>query len=185
MHEDELWQEYDARGERIMNGGLEKEGKTDNFYGGVAVMIYRWKDGKVEYLFQKRSEFVSSNPNLWDVSAAGHINYGEVVLDTAVREPREEIGAEIEPSRLEFAGEYRSLSYREGNRYIRLYFYDWKEQPSDFHFDDKEVSEVKWVPFDKLVEFWPDLKKPVQEDNIFQPILLNWTKMIQDKYGNH
>lgn len=185
MHENELWQEYDVRGERISNGGLKKEDETENFYGGVAIMLYRYKNGQVEYLFQKRSEFVSCNANLWDVSAGGHINYDESVLDTAVRESMEEIGAKIEPDRLEFAASYRALSYLKCDRYIRLYFYDWKEQPSDFHFDDKEVSEVKWVPFDKLVEFWPELKKPLQDDNIFQTILLNWTKMIQDKYGNH
>ena len=181
MHEDELWQEYLANGERLMNGGLKKEGKTKYFYGGVAIMLYRYHNDQVEFLFQKRSQSVSHNPGKWDVSAGGHINYGEPVIDTAVREPKEEIGAKIDSGRLEFAGEYRA-----GNdRFVRLYFYDWQDQPSDFHFDDQEVSEVKWVPFDKLVDFWPNLKEPLQDDAVFQTLLLKWTRLAQEKYEDH
>lgn len=180
MHEDELWQEYTENGERLKNGGLKKDDKSSNFYGGVAVMIYRYKNGQVEFLFQHRSKQIIGNPDKWDVSAGGHINYEEPALETAVREPKEEIGAEINPDRLEFAADYRA-----GNRYVRLYFYDWQDQPSDFHFDDKEVSEVKWVPFDKLVEFWPNLKKVLQDDAIYQTLMLQWTRQTQEKYGNH
>jgi len=182
MHEDELWQEYLANGERAMNGGLKKEEKTKNFYSGVAIMLYRYKDGKIEFLFQHRSKNIIGNPDKWDVSTGGHINYGEPVLETAVREAKEEIGASIDVDRLEYAGEYLSTK---NNAYVRLYFYDWRGQPSDFHFDDQEVSEVKWVPFDKLVEFWPNLKQILQDDAIYQTMLLKWAKIIQEKYGNH
>lgn len=181
MHEEDIWQECGANGERLMNGGLGSDEKSKDFYYGVAIMLYRYKDNQVEYLFQHRSKLIIGNPDKWDVSAGGHVNYEEPCLDAMVREAKEEIGAEIDPSRLEYASEYRA-----GNdRYVRLYFYDWQDQSSDFHFDDQEVSEVKWVAFDQLVEFWPNLKGVLQNDAIYQTMLLKWTKTIQEKYGNH
>lgn len=180
MHKGELWQEYDFNGSRL--GSIDSsdyKNKDAKLFGGVAIMLYRFKDGDVEFLFQRRSEFVDRNAGKWDVSAAGHINFEEKELDSAVRETREEIGAEIKPEKLELAGAY----VRPGRSLINLYFYDWTDREDSFHFDDKEVSEVKWVTFKDLVAFWPSLKPQVENDPIYQTFLLEWTKLAREKYG--
>lgn len=180
-HDGELWQEYDARAERVMNGGITPGDPVEegNLYGGAAVMLYRFKDRKVQFLFQHRSKMLKGNPDKWDVSAGGHINYDEPKLDTALREVKEEIGVELQKENLELGACYVRF-----NNYVCLYFYDFTYEKDEFSFYDNEVEEVKWVDFDDLVAFWPNLKTKLGEDNIFQSCLLNWAKRIQEKYGN-
>ena len=180
MHHDELWQEYDYNGQRLGSIPQGTYAEKTKLFGGVAIMLYRFNNGDVEFLFQHRSKFVDRNPEKWDVSAGGHINFEEDPLDSAVRETREEIGVTLEPKKLELAAGY----VRENRNLIYLYFYDWTGKTEDFCFDDKEVSEVKWVGFNDLVNFWPNLKIHVETDPIFQTFLLQWTKLVREKYGN-
>lgn len=179
MHAGELWQEYDFNGNRL--GGIPShdfEPGSVKLFGCAAVMLYRFHEGRVEFLFQRRSKFVDRNAEKWDASASGHINFEEAVLDAACREAKEEIGVKVAPSRLEFGATY----VYQGALLINLYFCDWTGQVGTFHFDDREVSEVKWIPFDRLVAFWPQLKPSLQDDAVFQHLLLAWAKLAQQKY---
>lgn len=180
-HPGEIWQEYDYNGTRL--GGIEPDNHGDSkvkLFGGAAIMLYRYHDGEIEFLFQHRSKNLRDNADKWDVSAGGHINLDEPELFAAVRETREEIGATLDKAKLEF-----SAIYNRGNfALVHLYFYDWTGQPDNFHFDDQEVSEVKWVNFSDLVDFWPSLKPQVRDDQFFQAMLLEQVKIIRSKYGN-
>ena len=181
MHPGEQWQDYDYNGER--RGAIDSDhpdAHPTHLFGGTAIMLYRYQDGQVEFLFQHRSSLVDRNPDKWDVSAGGHVNFEEPLLTAAAREAQEEIGAELDPSHLEFSAAY----VRRHKALVHLFFYDWTGNEDHFHFDDHEVSEVKWVPFDDLVAFWPELKSSVQDDAIFQALLLEQTRTILDKYGN-
>ena len=180
-HEGEVWQELDYNGERL--GGIVPaeldEDKVKLFYG-TAVMLYRFKDGEVEYLFQHRSKFLKGNPDKWDVSAGGHVNLGESEIDGMVREAREEIGANLEKDKLEFAA-----SFLRWKVCVVLYFYDWTDRVDDFKFNDQEVEEVKWVKYSELEDFWPNLKHILVNDEIFKYYLKEWNKRILEKYANH
>ena len=179
QHENELWQEYNKNGARLGSIYPQKSDFNDiELFGGTATMFYRFKDGKVEFLFQHRSKFVDRNPEKWDVSAGGHINFEEDVFDAAKREVEEEIGVKIDPSRLEFSVAY----VRPPKNIIYLYFYDLTNEEVEFRFDDKEVSEVKWVAFEDLVKFWSNLKTNLQDDAIFQNQLLEWTRITRKKH---
>ena len=46
-------------------------------------------------LIQKRSKNKTINPGTWDVSVAGHIKYGEEIVDAVIRESKEETGVTI------------------------------------------------------------------------------------------
>lgn len=179
-HPGEIWQEYDFNGERL--GGIDPNNydeKNIRYFGGAAIMLYRVHDGELEFLFQHRSKFLKGNPDMWDVSAGGHINLDEPVLDTAVRETREEIGVELERDKLEFAGSYVSW-----NIMVNLYFYDWGDREDEFYFDDQEVEEVKWVKYSDFESFLPNLKKRVANDKIFLYCLEEWNRRILAKSGN-
>ena len=103
-HPGEIWQEVDFNGEII--GGIDPndfdEEKVKRF-NGVAVMLYRYNNGEVEFLFQHRSKNLKANADKWDVSAGGHVNVGERPIEAMVREAREEIGVKLDASRLEQA----------------------------------------------------------------------------------
>ena len=167
MHSGELWQEFDARGERVLNGGRDPKvgnSKIDepNYTGAAAVWVYRRTDTGVEVLFQKRSQYVDRNAGYWDVSATGHVNYGESWIEAAVREANEEIGVEVELERLTFGFSIRHV-YEDRGMVSRVYFYDYTGLEDDFHFDDREVEKVEWVPiqeFDAFVEKYA--KKPLK-----------------------
>lgn len=184
MKKDELWQEYDKRGVRVLNGGLLPHSRITpgNFYAGTAIMLYRFKDGKVEFLFQKRSRFVDRNAEKWDVSAGGHVNYQELILDAARREAKEEIGVDVDIDKLEFAAKYLVGT----DRIVYLYFYDCDNTDLEFHFDDNEVEEVRWVKYGDYKKFAEEapIKENLQKDVIFNIYLEEWQEKILKKYGN-
>lgn len=180
-HPGEIWQEYDFNGERL--GGIEPTdhiGDDIKLYGAVAIMLYRFNNGKVEFLFQHRSKNLRSNPDTWDVSAGGHINLNEPRIVSAVRETKEEIGINIDAKNLEFA-----ITYIRFKIFNTLFFYDYTDCDDDFSFDDEEVSEVKWVSEDELEDFWPSLKRHLDEDVIFSNFIKEQIEKTKLKYGNN
>ena len=178
MHKDEKWQVFAPNGEAISGEGWdsalnnpEKIG-SDAIVGVAVVFLYRRLDnGDVELLWQKRSEKVDRYPGDYDISAGGHINLGESIISAAVRETREEIGAIISPE------DFRFVTMRpfNKNRFAWVFLVDYTGREDDFHFDDEEVSEVRWVPFSKLDEFREEFAKaPLKKDPITFECLREW-----------
>lgn len=55
-----------------------------------------------ELLVQRRNPYKATFPNLWAISVAGHVDSGETSVDTAIRELKEEVNLDVDPSELEF-----------------------------------------------------------------------------------
>lgn len=179
-HPGEIWQELDYNGERL--GGVDPatlDVDKVKLFSGVALMLYRFKDGEVEYLFQRRSRLLKANPNKWDVSSGGHVNVGEKRVQAMVREAREEIGVEIDLEKLELAG-----IFQRWKMLIGLYFCDWTGKEDNFSFSDQEVEEVKWVKYRDFEDFLPNLKATLGADEFFKIYLKEWNKKILEKYGD-
>ena len=177
MHTDEMWQLYYPNGEPIPNAGWDSardnpEGEDTEIVGVAVVFVFRKNsEGVLELLWQKRSSGVSRFPGYYDISAGGHINLGESLVEAAVREAREEIGAEITVSDLGFV----TMRGFNKNRFAWVYAVDWTKRPEEFHFDDKEVEEVKWVPFDLTFDFKEKYAKPSRKkDTITFEALKIW-----------
>lgn len=183
MHLSELWQEFDKSGEPIKNGGrnprLGNPDLNEPVYTSVAlVWLFRKTADGIEILFQKRSDKVDRFAGKWDIAAGGHINYGESVLDAAVREAREEIGAKIEKDKLELAVITPSMT---ANNILREFICDYTGGPDDFHFNDEEVSMVKWVKLSDFDEFLDQYAKdPLRDDLEIRSIIKNRILL----YGN-
>lgn len=180
-HEGEIWQEFSANGLRVSNGGIAPGTEFHELFGGAVVLLYRYINGRVEFLFQHRSKKLLGTPDKWDISAGGHINYFEPPIDSAVREAAEEIGASLEKTRLEFVMSY--VTATKGIAYV--YIYDWTGQPDNFQFNDQEVDEVRWVPYSDYAEFSKQLKPQLQNDPIFDSALEIWHARIKNRYENH
>lgn len=180
MHHDELWQTYYLNGEPIPDKGWDSALDNPEVTGsdvvvGIAVVfLYRKKDGKLELLWQRRAEGVDRFPGYYDISAGGHINLGETVVEGAIRETQEEIGAVISSEDLQFAF---TKSFNK-NRFAWIFMVDWTNRPDEFSFNDNEVSEVKWVPYSENEKFRKEFAKPpLAKDDITFVNLDDWLKM--------
>ena len=182
MYHDEIWQLYKKNGEPIPGAGWEPTkdnptGDDDEIVGVAIVFLYRKSPEGLELLWQRRSDSISRFPGYYDISAGGHVNLGESVVEGAIREAREEIGAEIAPEDLEFAFT-RPFNM---NRFTWIYFVDWTGREENFHFDDNEVSEVKWVKYEDTTDFRKRFAKPsLAEDDLTFQNLDSWLRMHGD-----
>ncbi len=179
MHKDEIWQLYSKNGEPIPGEGWEASRGNpevtgdDGIVGVSIVFLYRrGKDG-LEFLWQKRSEEIDRYPGDWDISAGGHINLGESLIEAAVREAREEIGATISADELELVTMYPFNK----NRFAWIYLVDWTEKADEFYFDDHEVTEVKWVKYDEMDDFRERYAKaPLRKDRMTFDMMDMWLR---------
>lgn len=182
MYHDEIWQLYKKNGEPIPGAGWEPTkdnptGDDDEIVGVAIVFLYRKSPEGLELLWQRRSDSISRFPGYYDISAGGHVNLGESVVEGAIRETREEIGAEIAPEDLEFAF---TRPFNK-NRFAWIYFVDWTGREENFHFDDNEVSEVKWVKYEDTTDFRKRFAKPsLAEDDLTFQNLDSWLRMHGD-----
>lgn len=176
---EELWQEYGQSGEPLKNGGrpAHTESTSGNRHGVSRIWLFRKNKDSFEVLFQKRSPYVR-NANKYDASAGGHVNYQESPKDAAVRECAEEIGAKLEKEKLIFF----ETSTNEWSFFFD-FCYDWSGEPDDFHFDDQEVSEVKWVSLENIDDF---VKKYAKDTiAIEHPKVIELLKKEIMQHGNH
>jgi 8-oxo-dGTP pyrophosphatase MutT (NUDIX family) len=168
MHSDEIWQEFTHSGVPAKTAGrpavLDNPDLGSGYFVGVAIVwIYRRVGNSIEILFQKRSNNVGRYSGFWDVSAGGHINLGETAINAAVRECKEEIGAEIDKNNIEFIVSDTCNVYK--NMIRNFYAYDYTGKKEAFHFDDGEVDEVKWVPSADFISFIDEYAKlPLKSD---------------------
>lgn len=188
MHYDEMWQVYAPNGEPIVGEGwdsaLDNPEKTgsDKIVGVAVVFLYRYDaEGELEFLWQRRAPGVDRYPGYYDISAGGHINMGETVVEGAIRECREEIGIMITADDLQFA--FTKPFNR--NRFAWIFMVDWTGRQEEFYFNDNEVSEVKWVAYRDIDEFRKkNAKPPLQRDDITFLNLDDWMRMRGMVDGN-
>ena len=107
-------------------------------------------DRRGSFLIQRRSPRKENNPNLWDVSAAGHLSAGESSREAAVRETFEEIGLQIAADELEFITTMPQSCVLNHATYIDNEFHDIFIVRRDvdiaaLRLDPEEVAEVRWV----------------------------------------
>ena len=109
-----------------------------------------------EILLQRRSPNKDSNPNMLDISSAGHITTGNDSLTTAVREIEEELGLIVNPDDLQFIKTIKKSSKYTSdfinNEFDDMYILRTDAKASDMTLQKEEVTEVFFVPFDKFVE---------------------------------
>ncbi len=116
--------------------------------------VHAWiVTSNVELLLQKRSPQKDNNPNMWDVSIAGHIPSGEDTALTVVREAEEELGLKLRPEDLELL--FTVAQERKTDKYNNREFDDVYLIHRDLNLGDMviqkdEVTEVKFLPFPEL-----------------------------------
>jgi isopentenyldiphosphate isomerase len=109
-----------------------------NFHCWVA----RKRDNKVYVLFQKRSVNKLKWPGLFDIAAAGHLEYGEKP-ESGIREIKEELGINVDTKNLRYLGLHISVYEshdRNDNEFQHVYLLEDDTPLSRFKIQEEEVG---------------------------------------------
>lgn len=101
-------------GEAKTKGEIYKNGSWHR-----SVHIWVMNDNK-ELLVQKRNPFKKTFPNLWAISAAGHVVSGENSIESGLRELKEELDIEATADELEYLFTIKRIQPLDDS-YIRVF----------------------------------------------------------------
>lgn len=109
-----------------------------------------------DVLLQRRCATKDSNPNMLDISSAGHLSAGDDSLSGAIRELKEELNLDVKPEDLKFIKTLkRSSKYTStfiNNEFDDLYILITDKNISDMKYQEDEISEIFFVPYKKFKE---------------------------------
>lgn len=148
---DELIDIYDENNRPLGYSRMKSEAHRDGlWHQGAHVWIY---NSKGEALLQLRSMDKSVHPGTWDTSASGHSSQGETVIETAIRETKEELGLDITEAELGKPLVHRSPKSHDeliDNEYCNVFFIRRDISKRNLDVDAEEVETVRFVPIDVL-----------------------------------
>lgn len=155
-------------------------------HGGAHLWIY---NSKGEVLLQLRHPTKEIRPNVWDVSVAGHIVSGDNPKDTIVREAKEELDLDVDPSSFVFVGVHKvddptpgEWTHRVFNwTYLTLLEVDLKK----LKLENDEVTDIRWVPLDKFKADIHDPERSKEYTPPLQELYDEVIKLIRKKTGEH
>lgn len=109
-----------------------------------------------EILLQRRCATKDSNPNMLDISSAGHLSAGDESLSGAIRELKEELNLSVKAEELQFIKTLKkSTKYTAtfiNNEFDDLYILRTNKKIEDMKFQEEEISEIFFVPYKKFKE---------------------------------
>ncbi len=126
--------------------------KEGLWHKAVAVFIVNSKD---QVLLQKRSANKKMWPNMWDITAGGHVIAGEFGFQTIIREVKEELGIDLDKNDMTFIGSAVSSNIKGeniSNLFNEFYIVNKDVDETKLKLQEEEVSEVKWVDKNEIIE---------------------------------
>ncbi len=136
-------------GEKKLRSEVHKHG---DWHKTVHIWII---NSKGELLIQKRSSSNDAHPDLWDISAAGHISAGDTVINAGLREAKEELGLDLEEKDLEFLFSATRQYVLHGGEFIHNTFHDIFLVKRDLdiskcEIQKEELSAIKYIDYKEL-----------------------------------
>ena len=119
-----------------------------------AVVVFILSEDNKKVLLQQRSANKKLWPNLWDITAGGHVLTGEFGYQTVIRETKEEIGVDITKNDLEFIGGTKSenISGNIINRHFNEFYIVHKDiDINDIVLQEEEVQDIKWFSKEEII----------------------------------
>lgn len=165
---EEIFDVVNDRDEVVGRAPRSEVHRTGMRHRAVHVFVFNSRD---EIFLQKRSMSKDSSPGLWDSSASGHVDCGEVYDTCAERELREEIGLDLDecPCRV-----FKVDACAEtGQEFVWLYHCSG-EGPFTLH--PGEIERGEWFSKEHVTKW---VKERPQD---FAPaFVLLWTKYVNRK----
>ena len=106
-----------------------------------------------ELLLQHRGPNQQSNPNLWDISCAGHVLKGESPEQAAIRELKEELGWEAECSDLKKLAQLKSERQTQDfwdREWSTVYVIRTQAPKPKIVIQASELQGYRWLPWKEL-----------------------------------
>ena len=110
----------------------------------VHIYLFRKIEGRIEILVHLRSKDKDLKPNMWDTRFGGHVKAEETLERAIEGELHDEIGLNIEPSKL-IRGELYKYSDGTNQEFTAAYYYQFTGSDDVLKFNDGEVQEVRWM----------------------------------------
>lgn len=119
-----------------------------------AVVLFIISTDNKKVLLQQRSSNKKLWPNLWDITAGGHVLTGELGYQSVIREAKEEIGVNIDKETLDFIGCTTSEIIR--SDIIDRHFNEFYVIHRDIDLEDivlqkEEVQDIKWFDKEEII----------------------------------
>ncbi len=158
----ELWDLYNA--DRIKVGTDHVRG-TDIPDGCYHLVVHVWiKNSKGQYLISKRAADRPTFPNMWEC-VGGSVIKGEISLDGALREVKEEVGIDLNGSmgRVIFTKTRGIIDGKKFDDIMDVWLFSYDGEVSLSKATTKEVSEVRWLSRKEIMNLY--------ENHLFVPTL--------------
>ncbi len=136
-------------GEVETRDNCHKEGL---WHKAVVVFIINSKN---QVLLQRRSKNKKLWPNMWDVTAGGHVLAGEFGFQAIIRECEEELGIKLDKKEITFIGLSTSSKIKGdivNNHFNEYYVVNKDIDETKLKLQEEEVSEVKWMDKDEIIK---------------------------------
>lgn len=112
-------------------------------------------NSKKQVLLQKRSPSKKLWPNMWDVTAGGHVLAGEFGFQAIIREAKEELGITLNKNEMTFLGSSISSNIKGdiiNNHFNEYYIVNKDIDETKLKLQEEEVSDVKWIDKYDIIE---------------------------------
>ncbi len=150
---EELFDVLDSKGNYTGTINTREEcHKKGLWHKAVVVFIINSKE---QVLLQKRSASKKLWPNMWDVTAGGHVLAGEFGFQSIIREAKEELGVELNKNEMIFLGSALSSNIKGdiiNNHFNEFYIVNKDLDETKLKLQKEEVSEVKWIDKNEIIE---------------------------------
>ena len=136
----------------------------------VHIYFFRKANNTIEFLVHLRSKDKDLAPNCWDTRFGGHVKAGESVETGVMNEMKEEVGFQADPSKL-IEGEWHTGGRYPNQEFQKPYYFEYNEPLENLSFNDGEVQEVKWMPYEDILNgITEDPKKWATKKEVFESI---------------
>jgi len=108
-----------------------------------------------EVLLQKRSSIKKMWPNLWDITAGGHVLDSEFGYQSVIRETKEELGLDIDLSDLLFIGSTTSSNIKgdiNDNHFNEYFIVNKDIDITKLILQEEEVQDIRWFNKEEVIE---------------------------------